>query len=35
MESAQAFWLNTYDDEVLEQAKAARKFVLLDVFNPG
>lgn len=30
-----AFWQHAYGDETLALAKTERKFVLLDVFNPG
>lgn len=29
------FWEHTYDAQTRERAKSERKFVLLDVFNPG
>lgn len=32
---SKTFWEHDYDQAVLERAKTERKFVLLDVFNPG
>lgn len=32
---SKTFWLHSYGPDTLEQAKSERKFVLVDVFNPG